>query len=496
MVTCNILYRVKNITFLLLGLILTTTQLSAYQAEVQNISSEKYFDATLKEISEAKSSIIVAMYLVSSLPDQPNSQPNQLLDALINAKNRGVIVKVILDQNINFETESSEDAVASNKNQRAYEYLRKNNVPVFFDTSAIYTHSKAIIIDDETVILGSTNWSKAALTRNNEASALIRSEEFAQSLLMDLNKIEIQENIPASLTPSVPIPKYFLTKKTLLGEMATRSDERAFDTYLYLLKEFNGNEQNKLTLDYDNVAKSLGIDNMSKEDYRRQINKVLLKLKDKYRLIEFQKPGRNQDTEIRLLNRQVNAEDSINLPTTYWRYGWNKTLSFPSKILYLVYSLYTQALPSGRFSISREKLSKSHGISASFISDGNQSLRKLNLLDIEYGDLEDMKFGKRQANTYTLMEFYNPEDLMKDLDKLVRKYGKEKFDRAVKTASLVFEENNQKTIEALINLEDKYGQPVTEEASRKISEKSGDNPKRSAGYLINTIKAIGNQKST
>jgi len=34
-----------------------------------------------------------------------------------------------------------------------------------------------------------------------------------------------------------------------------------------------------------------------------------------------------------------------------------------------------------------------------------------------------------------------------------------------------------------------------EETSKKISEKSEDNPKHSAGYLINTIKAIGNQKS-
>ncbi len=483
----------RKIFILISALFLTTGPLLAYQAEVQNISSEKYFEAALKEISEAKSTIIVAMYLVSSLPDQPNSQPNQLLNALIKAKDRGVAVKVILDQNINFEAESSEDAVTSNKNQQAYELLKKNNVPVFFDTSDIYTHAKAIIIDNETVILGSTNWSKAALTRNNEASAVIRSREFAQSLLIDLNKIQIQENIPASLTPSVPIPKNFLTKKNLIGEMSSHSDERAFDTYLYLLKEFNGNKESTLTLDYDNLAKSLGIDTMSKEDYRRQINKVLTKLKDKYKLIEFETPERNQSTEIRLLNKEASTENSVNLPTTYWRYGWNKTLSFPSKILYLVNSLYTQTSPSGRFSVSREKLSKSHGISESFISEGNQSLRKLNLLDIEYGELEDLKFGKRQANTYTLMEPYNPEDLKKNLAALAQRHGQEKLNRAVKTASLVFEENNQKTIEALIDLEDKYGQPITEEASKKISEKSEDNPKRSAGYLINTIKSMADK---
>ncbi len=483
----------KRIALIFAAIFLITQNLFAYQAEVQNISSEKYFQATLKEINEAKSEIIVAMYLVSILPNQPESQPSQLVKALIQAKERGVAVKVILDQNINFEAESSEDAVTSNKNQQAYELLRKNNVPVFFDTSDVYTHAKAIVIDNETVILGSTNWSKAALTRNNEADVLIKSKEFAQSLLNDFKKIQIQENIPASLTPSVAIPKEMLTDKKLLGEMASKSDERSFDVYLYLLKEFNGNTEGKLNLDYDNLAKSIGLGHMSVEDYRRQINKVLDKLKDKYKLIEFETPSRNQNVELHLRNNSF--QESLEIPTTYWRYDWNKLLSFSAKVMYLLNLSYSQASPQGRYSISREKLSKTYGISESFISEGNQALRKLNLLDIEYSELEGLRFDRRQPSTYTIQELYNPEDLKKDLRKLAGRHGKEKLDRAVKTASLVFEENNLKTILALIDLEDQYGQRTVEEAAKKIAEKNVDNPKRSAGYLINTIKSIGQQKS-
>ena len=431
------------------------------------------------------------MYLVSILPDQPDAQPSQLVNALIKAKERGVDVKVILDQNINFESESSEDAVTTNKNQKAYELLRKNNVPVFFDTSDIYTHAKAIVIDNETVILGSTNWSKAALTRNNEANVLIHSRELAQSLLSDINKIQIQENIPASLTPAVSVPKDFLTDKKLLSEMATQSDERAFDAYLYLLKEFNGNTEGKLTLDYDNLAKSLGIDQMSVEDYRRQINKVLDKLKDKYKLIKFEDPKRNQDTEIRL--QGGSSPDKLDIPTTYWRYGWSRALSFPAKVMYLINLSYAQSSPEGRFSIAREKLSKTYSISESFISDGNQVLRRLNLLDIQYGDLEDLKFSERQANTYRVQDLYDPNELRAKLKYLEQKHGIEKFNRAIRAASIVYEENNLKTVQALIDLEDRYGQTTVEEAATKISEKNPDNPKRSAGYLINTIKSISKE---
>lgn len=469
-----------------------STQIYAYQADIQDISSEKYFEATLTEINQAKSSVFVVMYLISVLPDQPDSQPSQLINALIKTKERGVDVKVILDQNIDFESESTDEVVARNKNQRSYELLRKNNIPVFFDTPEIYTHTKALVIDSETVILGSTNWSKAALTRNNEADVLIRSKEFAGSILSNFKKIQVQENIPASLTPSVSISQDIIRNKRMLSEMASQSDKRAFDTYLYLLKEYDGNKDRILSLNYDNLAKSLGINHMSPEDYRRQITKTLGKLEEKYSLIEFKKPTRNQNAEVKL--KPESSMEKLDIPTTFWRYGWNKTLSFPAKVMYLINLSYTQRSSQNSFSISREKLSKSHGLSESFISEGNQTLRKLNLLDIHYSELEDQRFSQRQPNVYTLLELYNPQDLKKNLDKLTQKYGKEKLNRAVTTASLVFEEKNPKTIEALIALEDQYGRSTVDEAAKKISEKNPDNPKRSAGYLINTVKSIGYKK--
>ena len=41
---------------------------------------------------------------------------------------------------------------------------------------------KLLIIDDETVIMGSTNWTYNALTKNHEVSVLIRSPEMAKAL--------------------------------------------------------------------------------------------------------------------------------------------------------------------------------------------------------------------------------------------------------------------------------------------------------------------------
>ena len=140
--------------------------------------------------------------------------------------------------------------------------------------------------------------------------------------------------------------------------------------------------------------------------------------------------------------------------------------------------------------MSRETISQRHHISKSFISDGTKKLSELNLIEIKYGNLEGANYNERDANEYTPKPLYDPEDLKKDLQKLEQRYGKDKLERAIKTAGVVFEQNNPRTIQALIDLEDQYGQSIIEEAAKKIAEKNPDNPKRSTGYLINTIKSM------
>ena len=104
--------------------------------------------------------------------------------------------------------------------------------------------------------------------------------------------------------------------------------------------------------------------------------------------------------------------------------------------------------------------------------------------------MEGKSYDQRQANVYTPLPLYDPQDFQKEIRSLESKHGKDKVARAKQAAAVVFEENNLKTIQALTDLEIKYGEPTVSEASKKISEKNPDNPKRSAGYLIETIKSM------
>ena len=84
----------KTLIILVLTIFLSRT-LFALEADIQNIPSDQYFSVTLSEISKAKESIYLVMYLASYDPAEPNSQVSQLLKALADAKARGVQIKVM-----------------------------------------------------------------------------------------------------------------------------------------------------------------------------------------------------------------------------------------------------------------------------------------------------------------------------------------------------------------------------------------------------------------
>lgn len=449
------------------------------------ISTPKYFETALSEISQAKESVEIWMYIIQADAREKDSQPRKLVDALIEAQKRGIKVRVVLEQSLDIKDEFSESDVLAQPNQSAYEILKAGGVEVHFDSPGNKTHAKVIVIDRETTIIGSANWSKAALTRNFEANALIKDKAFAEEVLKDLSQIKTQE-APQSLTPTVQIPTSFTTSKKLMGEMATQADERALETYLYCLS-LKTPSSNEITLDYAKAADFLKIALMTPEDYRRQINKVLDKLQDKYKLLTYLPPARGQNAQITL--KLSETQEYFEIPVGFFRYRWNQRLSMPAKVMLLIHRSKLNTGVSSWFN-SRKEIAKEYGISESFISDGNMELNRQNLLSIQYGELESQNYKDRPASIYAPQPIYDPKKLEKDLAAIKAKAGEAAYGKAVEAAKLVYADNDPKAIRAFAGLYEKHGPQVFEEALSKIGEKNPDNPKRSVGYLINTIKGI------
>lgn len=110
-------------------------------------------NAVLPLIKSAKKYIYMPTFMVT--------EP-RVVNELINAKNRGVDVKLIVD--------------ALNASNRAskHQLLRDSGVLVKTENYAGKMHSKSIIIDDEYTVIGSMNFSKSGETKNDENLIVIK----------------------------------------------------------------------------------------------------------------------------------------------------------------------------------------------------------------------------------------------------------------------------------------------------------------------------------
>lgn len=136
-------------------------------SEIEVINNRDYSDALIFEINSADDSIYVSIFSLTYYDTYSDSSVNSILEALVAAKNRGVDVKVIVDE---FPVDVD----------KGVDFLNTNNVSVKYDGKEQTTHSKLVIIDEKEVFVGSSNWRYYSLDKNNEANVLIKSRSIAK----------------------------------------------------------------------------------------------------------------------------------------------------------------------------------------------------------------------------------------------------------------------------------------------------------------------------
>ncbi|MHC5067879.1 MAG: phospholipase D-like domain-containing protein [Planctomycetota bacterium] len=100
--------------------------------------------------------------------DDPSHPVQHLCHRLAAAHARGVDVRVVIDIGKEWGTDR-----ISPKHERAHAFLSKLGVPVFLDEIDRTSHSKVLLIDDHSAIVGSHNWTRSAMLRNRETSVLL-----------------------------------------------------------------------------------------------------------------------------------------------------------------------------------------------------------------------------------------------------------------------------------------------------------------------------------
>jgi phosphatidylserine/phosphatidylglycerophosphate/cardiolipin synthase-like enzyme len=119
-------------------------------------------------ISQARKSVYVAIYSFTR---------DGLARALIDAKNRGVEVKVIIEE---------ENAYGQGSD---YRMLKEAGVDIRLDGNPALMHHKFMVVDGEIIVTGSYNWSTAAEDRNDENFVVIRDRSIAERFMQEFNRL-------------------------------------------------------------------------------------------------------------------------------------------------------------------------------------------------------------------------------------------------------------------------------------------------------------------
>jgi len=126
-------------------------------------------------LPRARRSVHVAMYRLSVYPNYPGSLANALVDELVAAARRGLDVRVLIDD-CRYYAESADANLASAIT------LYQHGIEVRFDAPEKTTHAKLVVIDGESVVVGSTNWNYYSLEENVETGVgLLRIPEAAEA---------------------------------------------------------------------------------------------------------------------------------------------------------------------------------------------------------------------------------------------------------------------------------------------------------------------------
>lgn len=119
---------------------------------------EKCTNLIVERIEKTRRSLLIQAYSFTS---------PAIAQALTNAHKRGVLVAVILDKS------------QQNTKYSVADYLFNQGIPVWIDQTHAIAHNKIMVFDENMVLTGSFNFTRAAQERNAENIVILKDRELA-----------------------------------------------------------------------------------------------------------------------------------------------------------------------------------------------------------------------------------------------------------------------------------------------------------------------------
>jgi hypothetical protein len=440
------------------------------------IPQGQYEETALAAVRSAKESVHLFLYLFN-VPAGRASGPGRLMEALIDARRRGVDVEVLLDAG-----DSPFDPL--DRNRAAVEALARGGVAVAYADGRVL-HAKALVVDRKTVILGSSNWTSAAFESNWEADVVLTSTVAAEALLARMATAPRRAPPGTNAERRVAVPADLLSPSAV-GALVRRKDEGGLDLYLHFLRV--GLSTGAFTpVDVPRAVTALGYEDQGPVANRRRLHKIFRRL-GAYGLVEV-KETYGQDPAVRA--RPATSTATVALPEAYFARGWDRRLTLAGKVFALLNHYYAERSPAApRWSQSQVALAERHGLTEWFLSRGVVALRRENLVEVDYDEQPTPRDRERRPNIYTPGAFVDPAERERDIQQLESRYGAAAVKRARALARLLYEDNDPRVMEKLIDLETRHGRAAVAGAARLLGRKKPDNPKRSYPYFAGVARGL------
>lgn len=436
------------------------------QAGARVLQGRDYAPAVRQALASARESVDVAMYFMIASGD-PGQPVDELVAELVAAKRRGVRVRVVLE-NEKFR-----------ESGRAFETLRAAGVDAAYDTPGSYVHSKALVIDGRICVVGSTNWSKTALSDNHETAVLFESTAAAAAIAASLDALILDRSSPVPAGGGAAVPEALLLDKRAGRRIVAARDAHALSLYLEFLRQGGGS----LPLDYAALAAEIGHPSAagpSGVDFFEKLRRPLSRLDRKYGLLSFS--GRARRVVVPA------AAPAFAVPSAYWATGAATRWSTRARYAYLI-SLYEaqRSAKNPYWFRSQKDLASRYGLSEYTLSLGFSELERENALEVHRGGSGPGGFGDRDANVYRVNGLMSAADLARGFDSLSAKHGASVAAKARELAAELDEPKDLTVAEVFCSLIRDYGEEAVAAANRKTAAYKKGSALR---HVATTVRAL------
>lgn len=360
-------------------------------ASSKAVVSSAYPRIAGEAIHRATTTIDLAMYFIILDPRRPDDPVAPLVDALVDAQRRGVRVTIVVE-----DGKHAENAAALTR-------LRQGGVIVRADPPGSLLHAKALVVDERWALVGSANWSRAALTDNAEAAILVDDPMAARPLAEAIRRWADHGTLASGGAPgvadaeAVAIPTAWVRAGGVLSQCVERRADLAFRLALAVAR--------------DGVSPDSG-DPAAWRPYWRELGVTQPRTQRKVRR-QLTALSTAPDSASRAAGLDAPPwESTITVPRAWWTQGHVRRLSTRAQLLYLV-SL-AEAARSTRTPCwfrSQQDLARATGLSDVTVGLALLELERGHLLTVHRDPARPPVFSARQANQYCVIPLVEADDL-------------------------------------------------------------------------------------